>query len=161
MSTTPSIDFTADAKMLLLEHIFGKREKNMEHMRPTYDAACDFEYRPLNQSTSQLTHLEYSIKLRRTRELLVRESYCLYYSWTSSHNTYLRYDAFKELVPRPNRHPNAGQAEAQALHASDGAGDSREDDIQHDVFLEAALVAVYDPSRKKETKTVGDVMTTR
>ena len=65
---------------------------------------------------------------------------------------YLRYDAFEEPVSRSDGHPNAGLAEAQALQASDGAGDRRQDNEQHDVALEAFLVAVRNPVKKQNKK---------
>jgi len=61
--------------------------------------------------------------------------------------TDLRNDPSEELVPGADGHADSGKAEAQALHAPDGAGDCRKNDVQHNVALEPVLVAVHDPAQ--------------
>lgn len=59
---------------------------------------------------------------------------------------HLRYDPSKEPVPRTDGYPDAGQAEAQALNASNSARDGRQDDVEHDVALETLLISIHDPA---------------
>lgn len=74
---------------------------------------------------------------------LFRCSFVEVFAWL----THLRYNPSEELVSGADGHADAGKAEAQALHAPDGTGDGRQDNVQHDVALEPVLVTVHDPAR--------------
>lgn len=65
---------------------------------------------------------------------------------------HLRNHTLKKLVPSADSHLVPRQPEAQSLAAPDGAGDRREDHVEHDIALETGDVSPHNSAQTLPSK---------